>query len=167
MRVPAAAGVVDHDVDAAELVRCPLDDRGKCFGIIDIGTDDEGAAAELAAAVGDAVEGSLRPRAQHDVRTHLRVRHGDGFTDPSPRPGDDRGLVLEAEVIEEQGTLPPGVGHHGASPRGVEVKERCLTRQPSGSLTTRSRYRPDEIVPSRCIAMIRLCKTTPSPVSST
>ena len=62
-----AAGVVDDDVDAAELGHRPGDDVFDGFVVVDVARDHERAPAEAADLLGDRVELLLGARREHDV----------------------------------------------------------------------------------------------------
>ena len=91
-RVARDAGVVDEDVEVAELRLDPLDERLRLGRVADVRAD--GDTADLG---GDRLSASSLPGAvvDRDLRAAARQLAGDGRADPARAPGDERDLALE------------------------------------------------------------------------
>ena len=93
------AGIVDHDVDAAERLVGLLDEVLGVVVLAQIGGDRHDLAAGR---LGDLLRGGferlLAPRADRDVDAFLGERERDALADAFAAAGDQRGLALELEV---------------------------------------------------------------------
>ena len=91
------AGVVDHDVDAAERLVALLDEVLGIGVLAQIGGDgDDLAAGRLRDLLGGGFERLLAARADGDVDALLRQRQGDAFADAFAAAGHQRRLAVEA-----------------------------------------------------------------------
>ena len=106
-------GVVDHDVESAELLRGALDGRDRLLAIGDVGLDRE--AADLR---GQRVEPVLAPRGDGDGRALLGERARRRLADPAARAGDERDRVLQC------------LGHGARCTAGRPPAMRRPTRRP-------------------------------------
>ena len=96
-----AAGVVDQDVEAPELLDRPLHQLFARGGVGDVGWHDEGTAAEGSDPLSHLLEVGLRTSSQCDVRTGLGQPDGDPPSDPEPGARDDRHLSGDGEAVED------------------------------------------------------------------
>ena len=98
---PAAAGVVDQDVDLAEGGQRRVDQRlpGGIAG--DIAGHAHRAAAGGHDGLGHRIGGLLLQVADHHRRAGLREQLGDAAADAGAAAGDDRHLALQAECCPE------------------------------------------------------------------
>ena len=99
----AAAGVVDQDVDFAEL----LDRRlGECVDLRrngDVGRHDQTLAAGFFDGLGGLVELRLGARGGDDIGARLGKLHRHRAAETAPGAGDDRDFAVELERIENHG----------------------------------------------------------------
>ncbi len=137
------AGVVDQDVDAAELAHRRVDQRLAVVGVRDVGALGHGAAAGLLDDRARLLEALDAPGAERDVGAGLG--EGLGETDPEAGggAGDDRHLALEAEAVED---AHGAAAYRAASCRGVTVlyEPDLQCPAPDGTLLATDVYRPAE-----------------------
>src|SRR5690606_24617190 len=114
-----AAGVVDEDVDAAELVDRALDEPDDCFLVFDVGRHGEAAVAAL---LGDSrgrgfelVDGAA---ADDDAGAQLCELERGGIADAGRPAGDDRDAAGEIELFGNHAKILPGTGRGTAEGGG-------------------------------------------------
>ena len=90
----ALAGVVDQDVESAELAIHGGEERAGVFDPADIGYGAEDSAEALHFRNGS-IDGCLRASADGDGGAIVQQAFGDGAADAAGAAGDDRILALE------------------------------------------------------------------------
>jgi hypothetical protein len=99
----AAAGVVDHDVDPAEVVNHPVDQSGEVLDVADVdGTGHRDAASGLNFG-GDLVDVALGASGHRDGRAGTGQGARDLGTDTATAASDDRDAVLQRELVHARG----------------------------------------------------------------
>jgi hypothetical protein len=122
-----AAHVVDHGVDAAELVVRRLREPRDRVEVAQVGRDDDGLPAGGPDPVGDLLELLRRARRDHDVRARLGEGDRGGGTQAPTGARDDGDLALDREPVED--------AHVRTSPRPV-TSGRSIARTMPGSAAT-------------------------------
>ena len=97
------AHVVDHDVDAAELVGRALRERVEVGELVEVGGHHQAATAERAHVGSDLLELLLGAGGDGDIGAGLRERPGTGSADAAATGGDDGHFAVEAEQVEDHG----------------------------------------------------------------
>ncbi|MDX6685138.1 MAG: hypothetical protein QOF86_1266 [Baekduia sp.] len=105
----AHAGVVDEDVDAAQLADRGLDQRAGVLGLADVGGDGDRPAARGLHQRLRVLEAVGAAGAQRYVGSRLGQRLGERDTQAGGRAGDDGDLAVEAEGVQDGGQ--GGLGH--------------------------------------------------------
>ena len=100
------AGVVDQDVESAEL----LDGSGHeplVFGFDgDVGHHDQRSSAPSTHRLGHFLQVGFGPGGQHHIGTGLGQPEGDAPSDPEARTRDDGDPAVEAEPVEDHRSAP-------------------------------------------------------------
>ena len=100
-----AARVVDHDVEAAELLDRRLDEALEVVEVGDVGGEDKRAPSERADLLGDLLELALRPGGDGHVGARLREGERRAGADATAGARDDGHAVGDAEPLEH--VTPP------------------------------------------------------------
>ena len=125
-----AAGVVDQDVQPAELGRGSRDGGLELPELEGVGRDDKRPAAALDDLRRDRFEVRNRPGGERDVRARIGERERDRGADAFAGAGHQRDLAVEAEPIEHRHRAElihdaPGAAHVGA--RAPAARQRAFT----------------------------------------
>ena len=104
----AQRGVVDQDIDAAELLERGFGERGRGFFIGDVAEHAGRLAARRFDFTHDTIGFRLvRAHVHHDGRTGLRKRQRDRAADIAPGAGDDRRLCPPSSLLSAIGLVHP------------------------------------------------------------
>jgi class 3 adenylate cyclase len=136
------AGVVDHDVEPAELIADRRRNRIDPPGVGHVGNLHPGGPAGRRDASGDALERLPGPPGEHNRCTGARERHGAGFADPAAGAGDPGDLSIQAR--------------HGSS--SLDGSTGCRRLSGSGVFSGKPRLRRHVVQNSPGLAI-----TAPSP----
>jgi hypothetical protein len=98
-------GVVDQDVDPPELLDGLGDQPVQVAGLVDVAGDRQGAAPEAADLLGGHLDLLGGAGGADHVGAGLAEGVGDAATDAAPGSGDDGDLVIDAESIQDHGSL--------------------------------------------------------------
>ena len=108
LAVEVAAGVVDHDVEAPELIDHPVEHIGDGGEVHHVGGDAEPPLAPLLDLVGDRIHVVLAPGKHDDIGPAVGECQGDAAANAASAAGDHRHLAVESKQF---------VHAHGVSPK--------------------------------------------------
>ena len=97
--VAAVAGVVDHDVQAAQCLGGVLDQASGSFGVPQIRAEHVDFGAKFTDVVGDLLQVGRRSSGQGKAGAGPRVRLGDAASDAAAGAGDEGATAVQAEGV--------------------------------------------------------------------
>jgi hypothetical protein len=102
------ADVVDHQVEATELIPGVVDQGGHGLEVAEVGGDDHGPAAGILDQSGHCGQLVSAARRDQHIGAGLGQAHRGGRTDAASGAGDDGHLVGHPETVENHGRSPLG-----------------------------------------------------------
>ena len=107
LAVEVAAGVVDHDVEAPEVLDHLVEHLGDGGEVHHVGGDAQPPLTPLLDLLGDGVHIVLTARHDGHVRAALSQRQGDPAADAAPAAGDHGHLAVESKQFVHAHDYPP------------------------------------------------------------
>jgi hypothetical protein len=123
----AGSGVVDQDVDLAEMVHGCVDQRRALRRIADIGDDGKGPLPGTNDLGADLVEPIRAAGAEHDVRPGFGQRHSKAGTEPGAGTGDHGDLPVKPEQVQHsrhRAVSSLGIAL-GIADAGIRAAQKC------------------------------------------